>query len=253
MSASRSAPRLLALDTATDTVHLALVQGDAVQVRALPGGAQSSAALLPAIRDLLAHGGLALRDLDAIAFGHGPGAFTGLRTACAVAQGLAVGAERPLLALDTLAALAESARQQGETAEAVWSVLDARMGEVYAARWCRGADGGWTADVPVALYSPAALAEAIAQAPAPLAGNALTVQAEVLGPLAARLVLASWPAAVPGGAALAVLARAAQARGAWIDPALALPLYVRDKVAQTTAEREALRATAATVAAAGAA
>ena len=170
-----------------------------------------------------------------------------------MAQGLAVGAERPLLALDTLAALAESARQQGETAEAVWSVLDARMGEVYAARWCRGADGGWTADVPVALYSPAALAEAIAQAPAPLAGNALTVQAEVLGPLAARLGLASWPAAVPGGAALAVLARAAQARGAWIDPALALPLYVRDKVAQTTAEREALRATAATVAAAGAA
>lgn len=252
MSASRSAPCLLALDTATDTVHLALVQGADVRVRALPGGAQSSASLLPAIRALLDEAGLILRDLDAIAFGHGPGAFTGLRTACAVAQGLAVGADRPLLALDTLAALAESARQQGETAEAVWGVLDARMGEVYAARWWRSADGGWNADVPVALYSPAALAEAITQAPAPLAGNALTVQAEVLGPLAARLGLATWPAAVPEGAALAVLARLAQARGAWIDPALALPLYVRDKVAQTTAEREALRA-AATVAAAGAA
>jgi tRNA threonylcarbamoyladenosine biosynthesis protein TsaB len=249
MSAPRSAPRLLALDTATDTVHLALVQGENALVRALPGGAQSSAALLPAIRALLDAAGLALRDLDAIAFGHGPGAFTGLRTACAVAQGLAVGADRPLLALDTLAALAESARQQGETADAVWSVLDARMGEVYAARWCRGVDGGWTADVPVALYSPAALAEAIAQAPAPLAGNALTVQTEVLGPLAVRLGLATWPAAVPDGAALAVLARVAQARGAWIDPALALPLYVRDKVAQTTAEREAIKAAATAVAA----
>jgi tRNA threonylcarbamoyladenosine biosynthesis protein TsaB len=255
MSAPRSAPRLLALDTATDTVHLALVLGADVLVRALPGGAQSSAALLPAIRGLLAEGGLALRALDAIAFGHGPGAFTGLRTACAVAQGLAVGAERPLLALDTLAALAESARQQGQPVaigDAVWSVLDARMGEVYAARWCRGADGGWTADRSVALYSPAALAEAIEQAPAPLAGNALAVQAEVLVPLAARLGLATWPAAVPEGGALAVLARVAQGRGAWIDPALALPLYVRDKVAQTTAERAAVRA-AATVAVVGAA
>ena len=253
MSATRSAPRLLALDTATDTVHLALVLGADVRVRALPGGAQSSALLLPAIRDLLTDAGLVLRELDAIAFGHGPGAFTGLRTACAVAQGLAVGAERPLLALDTLAALAESARQQGETSDAVWSVLDARMGEVYAARWCRGAEGGWTADGPVALYRPAALAEAIEQAPAPLAGNALVVQAEVLGPLAARLGLATWPAAVPDGAALAVLARVAQGQGAWIDPALALPLYVRDKVAQTTAEREALRSAAAVAAAAAAA
>lgn len=248
MSAPRSAPRLLALDTATDTVHLALVLGTDVRVRALPGGAQSSVALLPAVRDLLAEAGLALRDLDAIAFGHGPGAFTGLRTACAVAQGLAVGTDRPLLALDTLAALAESARQQGETSDAVWSVLDARMGEVYAARWCRGADGGWMADGPVALYSPAALADAIELAPAPLAGNALAVQAEVLVPLAARLGLATWPAAVPEGGALAVLARVAQGRGAWIDPALALPLYVRDKVAQTTAEREALRSAAAAAA-----
>jgi tRNA threonylcarbamoyladenosine biosynthesis protein TsaB len=251
MSAPRSAPRLLALDTATDTVHLALVLGADVLVRVLPGGAQSSAALLPAIRDLLAEGGLALRELDAIAFGHGPGAFTGLRTACAVAQGLAVGAERSLLALDTLAALAESAHQQGQAVEvgdAVWSLLDARMGEVYAARWCRGTDGGWTADRSVALYSPAALAEAIERAPAPLAGNALVVQAEVLGPLAQRLGLATWPAAVPEGGALAVLARVAQGRGTWIDPALALPLYVRDKVAQTTAEREAIRAVAAAAA-----
>ena len=237
-----SAPRLLALDTATDVVHLALVQGDQVRVQALPGGAQASAALLPAIRALLDEAGLALRDLDAIGFGHGPGAFTGLRTACAVAQGLSVGAERPLLALDTLAALAESARQQGEAADQVWSVLDARMGEVYAARWVRGADGVWQADGPVALYRPAALAEAIEQAPAALAGNALTVQAEVLGPLAERLGLRVWPAAVPQGRALAVLVRVAHERGAWIDPALALPLYVRDKVAQTTAERAAIRA-----------
>ena len=154
--------RLLALDTSTDTVHLALVQGEAVAVRALPGGAQSSAALLPAIQALLGDAGLALRDLDAIGYGRGPGAFTGLRTACAIAQGLAVGADRPLLALDTLAAVAESAVQRGLARAAVWSVLDARMGEIYAARWQWTDATGWQVTVPVALYAPAALAEAVA-------------------------------------------------------------------------------------------
>ena len=99
-----SSPRLLAVDTATDTVHLVLVDGPDRLVRALPGGAQASATLLPQVAALLAEAGLALRDLDAIGYGRGPGAFTGLRTACAIAQGLAVGAGRPMLALDTLAA-----------------------------------------------------------------------------------------------------------------------------------------------------
>lgn len=234
--------RLLALDTSTDTVHLALVQGEAVAVRALPGGAQSSAALLPAIQALLGDAGLALRDLDAIGYGRGPGAFTGLRTACAIAQGLAVGADRPLLALDTLAAVAESAVQRGLARAAVWSVLDARMGEIYAARWQWTDATGWQVTVPVALYAPAALAEAVAQAPAPLAGNAVAVHGAVLQPLAAALGIATLAEASPDGAALAVLARAAFARGERLDPALALPLYVRDKVAQTTAERAAARA-----------
>jgi tRNA threonylcarbamoyladenosine biosynthesis protein TsaB len=240
-----TANRLLALDTSTDTVHLALVQGDAVTVRALPGGAQSSSALLPAIRALLDEAGVTLRDLDAIGYGRGPGAFTGLRTACAIAQGLAVGIKRPLLALDTLAAVAESAVQRGLARTAVWSVLDARMGEIYAARWQWADDTGWVAAVPVALYAPAALAEVVAQSPAPLAGNAVTVHGEVLQPLAAALGVATRAEAAPEGAALAVLARAAFARGERLDPAQALPLYVRDKVAQTTAERAAARAGAA--------
>ncbi|MDQ5896907.1 MAG: tRNA ((37)-N6)-threonylcarbamoyltransferase complex dimerization subunit type 1 TsaB [Pseudomonadota bacterium] len=236
-----SSPRLLAIDTATDTVHLALVAGERVLVRALPGGAQASATLLPQVADLLAEGGLALRDLDAIGYGRGPGAFTGLRTACAIAQGLAVGIGRPLLGLDTLAALAASARRRlglGQTA-AVWSVLDARMGEIYAARWTTRPGAGWQCEDAVKLWSPAALAEAIAARPAALAGNALTVHAEVLQPLAVSLGLATDPAALPEGEALAELARAAWAGGERLDPAVALPMYVRDKVAQTTAEREA--------------
>ncbi len=243
-----SLPRLLALDTATETLHLALVQGDQVLVRALPGGALSSASLLPAVAELLAQAGWALAQLDAIAFGRGPGAFTGLRSACSVSQGLALGLDRPLIALDTLAAVAEAAYQRG-AGEQVWALLDARMGEIYAAPWRRLGPGHWVApddlaegvDPAPCLYAPPALLQAIEAAPADLAGPGLDAHADALAAASGR----RFAAALPDGAALAVLARAAHARGAWIDPALALPLYVRDKVAQTTVERGLARQAAA--------
>lgn len=229
--------RLLALDTATETLHLALVVGDEVLTHTQPGGARASAALLPAVQAVLAHGGVALREIDAFAFGRGPGSFTGLRTACAVVQGLAFGASRPVIAIDTLMAVAESARRAGATTARLCSAIDARMGEVYAARYAH--DGQhWQVEQVAALYTPAALAADLrARAPCALAGNAASV-------FAAQLEAATterWPHAEPDGAALAHLARAAHARQQWLDPADALPMYVRDKVALTTAEREAIR------------
>ena len=243
-----SSPRLLALDTATETLHLALVQGDQVLTRALPGGALSSASLLPAVAELLAQAGWALAQLDAIAFGRGPGAFTGLRSACSVSQGLALGLDRPLIAIDTLAAVAEAGFQRGAGAQ-IWAVLDARMGEIYAAQWRRLAPGHWVApddladgvDPAPGLYVPAALLQSIEAAPADLAGPGLDAHADALAAAPGR----RFAAALPDGAALAVLARAAHARGEWIDPSQALPLYVRDKVAQTTAERGQARQAAA--------
>ncbi|PXW95874.1 tRNA threonylcarbamoyladenosine biosynthesis protein TsaB [Sphaerotilus hippei] len=229
-------PRLLALDASTSTIHLALVQGDQVLTQAVAGGAQSSALLLPAVQALLAQAGLTVRGLDAIGFGRGPGAFTGLRTACSITQGLALGAGLPVIPLDTLALVAESAVAQGAP-HALWAALDARMGEIYAARCVRQPDGRWLQPVPVALWSPAALCEAMRHDPAPLAGNAGLVHPELLLPGAPP----AWTGAQPDGAALAIAVRQAFAAGAAVDPALALPLYVRDKVAQTTAERLALR------------
>jgi tRNA threonylcarbamoyladenosine biosynthesis protein TsaB len=137
------APCLLALDSATERVAVALVVGDRHWAADEPGGARASERLLPmAFEALLAHAGVEGRSVQAVAFGRGPGAFTGLRTACAVAQGLAFGWSCPVLPLDSLALVAEDAR--ADTDESIWVAMDARMDEVYAAHY-RPLEGGWQA------------------------------------------------------------------------------------------------------------
>ncbi|WP_077038142.1 tRNA (adenosine(37)-N6)-threonylcarbamoyltransferase complex dimerization subunit type 1 TsaB, partial [Pelomonas sp. KK5] len=191
----------------------------------------------------LASAGCTLAELDAIGFGRGPGAFTGLRTACSVTQGLAFGAAKPVLSLDSLMLVAEDARQQAEAAGAplagtIWVVMDARMDEIYAAayRW----DGArWHVEVEPMLCAPAVLLQRWGE-PAAVAGSALVAFEGRLG-LAGR-ELRCWPATASRARALAELARQAWAQGAVLDAAEAMPVYVRDKVAQTTEERLAARA-----------
>jgi tRNA threonylcarbamoyladenosine biosynthesis protein TsaB len=234
---------LLAFDTATERTSIALAADDAVWEHEAEGGAQASATLLPGILALLARAGIPLGQVDAVAFGRGPGAFTGLRTACSVAQGLAFGAGKPVLPVDTLLAVAEDARA-GDAPQRVWAVTDARMDEVYAAHYAF--DGTrWTTLVAPLLARPEALAARWRDEPADtVAGNALAVFGDRLEAGAAR----RCPDAAPRARALLTLARAVWCAGGAVDAALALPLYVRDKVAQTTAEREALRAGRAEVA-----
>jgi len=224
-------PVLLALDSSTDTMALALVTPGQTKLFEAAGGAQASARMLPEIKALLAAVGVTMDDLDAIAFGQGPGAFTGLRTACAVAQGLAFGLSKPVLAIDSLMLVAEDARAQG-AGDDIWVAMDARIGEIYAARY-RWADGAWVAIEAPALYAPEALTAVWGQGqPAAVAGSALSEYAAALGTLAN-----AWPQARSRAAALGALALAAWQRGATLDAAEALPVYVRDKVALTTAER----------------
>lgn len=232
-------PLLLAFDTSTDRLSVAVQMADGERlVHEAEGGPRASAVLLPAILSLLARAGLTLHRLDAIAFGRGPGAFTGLRTACSVAQGLAFGAGRPVLPIDTLLAVAEDAREQDPAAARTWAVLDARMDEVYAARYAF--DGiGWSAlDAPY-LTTPEALVERWrVDPPERVAGNALRVFGTRLDAGAAVLRLEARPRA----AALLPIATALWQAGGGLDAALALPLYLRDKVAQTIVERAAARA-----------
>lgn len=223
-------PFLLALDSSTDTMALALVTPTQTRVFEAQGGPQASARMLPEVLALLADAGLGLAQLDAIAFGCGPGAFTGLRTACAVAQGLAFGLDKPVLAIDSLMLVAEDARSQG-AGDDVWVAMDARIGEIYAAHY-RWAEGGWQVAEAPALYAPQALVAHWGR-PAAVAGSALTAYADALGEWPS-----TWPQARSRAQALAVLAQAAWQRGELRDAAEALPVYVRDKVALTTAERE---------------
>ena len=236
---------LLAFDTATESMALAVQTEAGRWVDNAPGGAQASAQLLPAAEALLQRAGRRMQDVAVIAFGRGPGAFTGLRTSCAVAQGLAFGLGCPVLPVDSLLLVAEQARRAaGAVAGFDLAVaMDARMGEIYAGRY-RHEDGtGWTVLQPPALWAPDDLARAWGRAPPPrVAGSALPL----FGPALAAL----WPperrldVGSDRASALIELADRAWRAGAGVDAAEALPLYLRDKVAQTTAERAAARSAA---------
>ena len=234
------APCVLALDTATERLAVALAAPGGPWCVDAPGGAAASATLLPQVQRLLAEAGLAMSALDFIAYGRGPGAFTGLRTACAVAQGLGYGLNRRLLGIDSLMIVAEDARTQAAGGEgfSVGVAMDARMDEAYAAayRWQHGA---WQVLQAPALYTLPALNAA--WGPLKLqavAGTAwLAFGARLVPPAGATL----WPQETGRAAALLRLALQAAAAGEGVHAAEALPLYLRDKVAFTTAERTAER------------
>lgn len=234
---ARRMTTLLAFDTASERMTIALSLGDRRWSQQAAGGARASATLVPSLLGLLREAGASLRDLDAIAFGRGPGAFTGLRTACSVAQGLALGAGKPVLPIDSLLAVAEDARS-GAPRFRVWVAIDARMDQIYAAEY-GFVDGRWTTLVAPLLTDAHQLCARWRDAPPEaVAGDALAAFEARLESGDARRFLD----ARTSGDALLTLAESAWHDGLALDPARALPLYVRDKVASTTREREAARA-----------
>jgi tRNA threonylcarbamoyladenosine biosynthesis protein TsaB len=232
--------RLLALDTATDQLAVAVVAGEHDVCAQEAGGARASQRLLPMVFELLQAAGLQAAQLDAVAFGRGPGAFTGLRTATSVAQGLALGIGCPVLPIDSLMIVAEDARARHGASD-LWVAMDARMDEVYAGAY-RFDGQRWQVRHEPALFTlPALHALWQTEALQAVAGSALAVFGERLLCGDARRI---DEAGTDRAAALACLARAAWAQGAAIDAAQALPVYLRDKVALTTVERAAARAPA---------
>ena len=242
--------QLLALDTSTEQLSIAVQSGDRVWCHRGAGAAQASAHLIPAVLETLRQAGLRLSELDALVVGRGPGSFTGLRTACAVAQGLAYGSERPVLGLDTLLALAPPVLAHDPGAHRVLAVLDARMQQVYVAAYeldaAQGVPGGeWRTRMSPGLYDPGDVtlpADWLDDPAVWVSGNALSLLDEVPGVLRCPdgRVRRSLPC-LPDAQALLQLAPAALARGEAVAARDLLPLYLRDKVALTTAERDALK------------
>ncbi|MFL6710965.1 MAG: tRNA (adenosine(37)-N6)-threonylcarbamoyltransferase complex dimerization subunit type 1 TsaB [Massilia sp.] len=220
---------ILAIETSSELASCALLQGDVLTSRASNGVRTHSQSILPMVQELLTEAGIALADCDAIAFGAGPGSFTGVRTATGVAQGLAFGAKLPVVPVVTLAAMAQSCAEATGATE-VLAVLDARMGEVYWARYRRGADGWSVLDAP-ALAAPEAVP---APGSARACGNGYSAYPAIAGSADALADI------MPHAGAVAQLAALELAAGRTVTAAEAQPLYLRNKIAFTSAERKVI-------------
>lgn len=246
----------LAIETSTELLSLAIAstQGDTSEVwtHTAEGGAKSSQLAVPEIVRLMDQAQIGFTDLTAIVFGKGPGSFTGLRSACSVAQGLAFGAGLLVLPIDTLLAVAEDARYQNaqlhlqqmqqqvklpQDSQRFFVAMDARMDQVYTAAYeWRSA---WQCVQTPSVSSPENIS-----IPAEWNGLAFTTVGN-----ASDLFATRWPRALsvthmhamPTAQALLRLSPTAFEQGLAVPPEDALPLYIRDKVAQTTLEREQLK------------
>lgn len=225
-----SAVKILALDTSTELCSVALWLDGETLVREELAGQRHSELVLPMVHELLAEAGLELDALDGIAFGEGPGSFTGLRIGCGVAQGLAFGANLPVVGVCTLLAMAEASG-----AKRVIACLDARMGEVYHGVYEK-VEGGWQALSVPGLDAPQS-APAVAGEGWTGCGNGFAVHGEVLAGRYAGSLAEVMPEIFPHAAEIARLGAERLKNGLGMDAAEAAPLYIRNKVALKTSER----------------
>lgn len=216
---------LLALETATDACSVALAVGQDIVERheVLPQG--HARRILPMVDEVLAEAGLVLADVDALAFGRGPGAFTGVRIAVSVAQGIAFGADIPVVPVSTLAALAQGSRH-----DAVLAAMDARMGEVYWGAYRRDADGLMQAVGDELVAHPDAV-------PVPAGadwygvGSGWASYAQELTRQCGS-ALKDWTEnGYPHARDVALLGMSGFAAGQAVSAERALPVYLRDEVA----------------------
>ena len=221
---------ILALETSTEYCSVALWHDGVVQEKFELVGQKHSELLMEMLDALLREGDVELAQLDGIAFGKGPGSFTGVRIACGVVQGLALGANLPVIGVCTLEALAEASERSR-----VITALDARMGEIYHAAY-RKQNGAWLAVSEPALCLPQ-------DAPLPDGddwfgvGSGFAAHAAALSERYGSQLQGVDGAAVPQAAAIAALGAVQFSLGRSMDAEQALPLYLRDKVALKTSER----------------
>lgn len=231
----------LAIDTATEACSAALAVDGKIIERSELAPRRHAELILPMIESLLTEARLTRRDLNGIAVGRGPGAFTGVRLAISVAQGLALGLDLPVVPVSSLAALALDAPYAPEQRDnAILAVVDARMGEIYAATFRRTVDGlveaisDETVGPAEAWSPPKTLSESQRWS---VVGTGWDAYREALASRLATTPAFADGARYPQARAVLRLAMPEFARGTGLAPEAALPVYLRDKVALTLEEQ----------------
>lgn len=220
--------KILAVDTATEACSAALLVGEQVFSRWEEAPRDHTRKILPMVQAVLDDAGITLDELDAIAFGRGPGSFTGVRIGIGVAQGLAFGAGVPLIGISTLAAMAQGAHRL-DGAEQVLTAIDARMNEVYFGRY-ELIDGRMQLVGDEVVSDPAALVDVRGKLAGPVTcvGTGFETYGEILSGLADELAVSQ--VRFPAAEDMLPLARSAWLAGEAVAVEQATPVYLRDKV-----------------------
>lgn len=221
--------RILAIDTATEACSVALQDPKACYAEFELCPREHTQRILPMVRDILERAETRLADIDVLAYGRGPGSFTGVRIGIGIAQGLALGAELPMVGVSTLATMAQGAwRRTGATR--VLAAIDARMGEVYWAEYVRDEAGNWQGEASEAVLKPEAVAERLAG----LSGEWATVgtgwQAWPDMAEGSGLTLRDGETTLPEAEDMLPLARHAFSAGLAVAVEQSEPVYLRNEV-----------------------
>lgn len=225
---------LLAVETATEACSAALWLDSRILERFELAPRRHTELVLPMVDSLLAEAGLTIQAMDALAFGRGPGSFTGVRIATGVIQGLALAVDRPVIGISTLASLAQSC---ADTHKQVIAALDARMHEVYWGCYRRDDSGHMVLEGEELVCRPA-------EVPVPPAGEWLAAGSgwasygEILEQRLAGVTLTLDTAAWPSAGATARLAARLYATGHYVNAAEARPVYLRDRVVQAPRQNQ---------------
>ena len=221
--------RILAIDTATEACSVALQDAEATYAQFELCPREHTQRILPMVQDVLTSAQTTLSDIDVLAYGRGPGSFTGVRIGIGIAQGLALGADLPMVGISTLATMAQGAwRRTGATR--VLAAIDARMGEVYWAEYVRDEAGNWQGESTEAVLKPEAVAERLAA----LSGEWTTVgtgwQAWPDMALNSAVVIQDGQTTLPEAEDMLLLAQQAFSAGNGVAVEASEPVYLRNEV-----------------------
>ncbi len=222
--------KILALDTATENCSVALIVNGKLYARSEIAPRDHTKKVLPMVDDVLKEANITLKELDALAFGRGPGSFTGVRIGIGIAQGLAFGADLPMIGISTLQAMAEASyRLNGK--KYVATAIDARMSEVYWGRYVRQENGEWQTYEPECVVPPKALTQN-AERDSNIwskAGTGWGAYAEALESLPFETETSD--VLYPDAQDIAILAQCEFVKGNTVVVEDSSPVYLRDNVA----------------------